>query len=83
MQRFAPVTKYLRKELPKAICKFVFCASRLTISIYNICIDGFGFDELSNLTFNLELQQLRVDEILMPHLISNTFVSALLRRLKI
>jgi len=83
LQRFGAVTKYLSKVLPKAICKFVFCASRLTISIYKICTNGFGFDELSNLTFNLELQQLRVDEILMPHLVLNTFVFAFLLRLKI
>jgi len=74
VQRFDAVTKYLRKELHNCIYNIKFCASRLIISIYNICTDGFGFDELSNLTFSLELQQLRADEILMPHLIPNTFV---------
>ena len=80
MQRFGAVTKYLRKELPNCIYNIGFCASRLIISIYNICKDGFRFDELSNLTFNLELQQLRADGILVTHQIPNTFVSALLRR---
>lgn len=83
MQRFGAVTKYLRKELPNSIYNIGFCASRLTISIYNICSDGFGFEKLSNLTFNLQLQQLRADEILMPHLIRNTFVFAFLLRSKI
>ena len=72
------LTKYFQKVLPNCIYIIGFFASRITISIYNICTDGFGFAELSILSYSSQADGI----FMIPH-IPNTFVSAFLQRLKI